>query len=245
MNNSEFYTSLSDDYDAMINFENSLQNKTKSLKKFILSNYINALDLGCGSGVDSIALTQLGLVVHAVDHSKGMLEQAKNNAENYKVEIYFIQSDLTKFNTTNKSYDFIVSLGNTIANIIPEELKLLIKKLSDYLNSDGTIILQVINYSKLPKSGMYLLNEFENDNISIIRKYNIHPNHIDFIIDKTEKLKNKKSQIITKLYPHSESDFRRLAGEYGFNIEIFGSLTKDTYYEDQSPNLIIVLKKTR
>ena len=53
----------------MINFENSLKNKTDSLKKLIQLNYKYALDLGCGSGADSIAFSELGLSVVAVDQS--------------------------------------------------------------------------------------------------------------------------------------------------------------------------------
>ena len=58
----------------MINFENSLKNKTDSLKKLIQLNYKYALDLGCGSGTDSIALSELGLSVVAVDQSQIQLQ---------------------------------------------------------------------------------------------------------------------------------------------------------------------------
>ncbi len=43
-------------YDEMISFEKAVENKKKLLKNFIKPEMKYAADLGCGSGVDSIAL---------------------------------------------------------------------------------------------------------------------------------------------------------------------------------------------
>ncbi|MGB5418821.1 hypothetical protein, partial [Algibacter sp.] len=94
-----------------------------------------------------------------------------------------------------------------------------------------------------PESGNHILNVFENDEVSIIRKYNMNKNDLDFIIDKIEKNSQQKSQIITKLYRHSENDFNKLAKEIGFNIEFYGNLKKQPFNPDESPNLVVVLKK--
>ncbi len=243
LSNSEFFNHLSDDYDEMINFEKAINNKTTSLANFISQNDIYALDLGCGTGVDAIVLTKLGLAVVAVDHSTGMLEQAIKNAKRFDTSISFIHSGLTDLAIRDKSFDIIVSLGNTMANLNSTELKILINKLYNYLNKDGKIVIQMINYAKLPANGIYILNTFENDSISIIRKYNIRSKSIDFIIDKIDKKNNKESQIMTKLYPHSEDDFIQLANEIGFSIEFFGNLNTASFVAKESPNLVVVLTK--
>lgn len=243
LNNSEFFNHLSDDYDAMIDFENSLKNKSRTLINFISPSDKNALDLGCGTGADSIALSKLGLEVDAVDHSKGMLDQAFKNAKRFDTKINFIHAGLTEFTIKNKSYDVIVSLGNTMANLNRIDLGNLLKKLHDYSNKDGKIVIQMINYAKLPASGLYLLNTFENDSVSIIRKYNIKADGIDFIIAKIDRENNKESQIITKLYPHSEDDFKQFANESEFRMELYGNLKKAPFDVKESPNLIVVLTK--
>jgi ubiquinone/menaquinone biosynthesis C-methylase UbiE len=243
MNNSEFYNSLSSDYDEMINFENSLKNKIESLKNFISPNYKTALDLGCGTGVDSIALYKLGLSVDAVDHSQGMLEIAAKNADKHESKINFIQSGLGELNLENKSYDFIVSLGNTIANIDNDELNKLLANLNKHLNKSGTILIQLINYAKLPTEGEYILNKFKNENISIIRKYEILSRFINFIIHKTDNSTDKETEIVTKLFPHSSKFFKTYAKNNGYNIELYGSLKREDYINDQSQNLVIVLNK--
>jgi len=243
LNNSEFFNQLAEDYNVMIDFENSLKNKIASLIDFCSSADKDALDLGCGTGADAIALSKLGLKVDAVDHSKGMLDEAIKNSKRFDTKINFIHADLSDFSVKNKTYDVIVSLGNTIANLNANELKNLLKKLFEYLSKNGIIVIQIINYAKLPSSVIYMLNTFENDSVSIIRKYNIKPKSIDFIIDKIEKKNNKKSQIITKLYPHSKDDFKQLANEIGFSLEFYGNLNKASFVAKKSANLVVVLTK--
>jgi len=241
--NSQFFDELSDDYDLMINFESALKNKISFIKNFLASNYKTALDLGCGTGADAIALSKLGVQVDAVDHSSGMLQKAIKNAKKFDTNINFIESGLTAFNVKDKNYDFIVSLGNTIANINVLELRILMSTIFSMLNNGGSALFQIVNYAKLPKGGTHILNVFENDEVSIIRKYNINNNDFDFIIDKVDKKNQQKSQIITKLYPHSENDFNKIAKEIGFNIDVYGNLKKHTFNPDESPNLVVVITK--
>lgn len=241
--NSQFFDELSDDYDVMINFESALKNKISFIKNFLENNYKTALDLGCGTGADAIALSKLGLQVDAVDHSSGMLQQAIKNAKKFDTDINFIESGLLAFNPKDKHYDFIVSLGNTIANINLLELRILMSTIFRMLNKGGSALIQIVNYDKLPKRGNHILNVFDNDEVSIIRKYSINNNDIDFIIDKIDKKSQLKSQIITKLYPHSENDFNKMAIEIGFNIDVYGNLKKHSFNPDESPNLVVVLTK--
>ena len=243
MENFQFYNSLSPNYDEMINFENSLKNKMESLQNFISPNFKTALDLGCGSGADSIALAKLGLNVDAVDHSKGMLKQALQNSKKYGADINILHSGLGELELQNHKYDLIVSLGNTIANLDKKELDQLFDNIKNHVNPNSRIIFQLVNYANLPKTGSYILNEFDNENVSIIRKYNIFKSHIDFMILKEDKTTNEVSEIITKLYPYSLSDFKSFAIEENFELKVFGSLKKDPFIQEKSKNLVIVLSK--
>lgn len=243
MKNSEFYNTLSTNYDDMINFENSLNNKITSLKKFILPRYKESLDLGCGTGTDSIALSKLGLKVDSVDHSSGMLDRAIKNAKKFGIKINPTQSSLGKLALKNNYYDLIVSLGNTIANIDENELSELLNNIKMHLNKDGQILFQFVNFAKLPSFGTFILNEFENETLIIVRRYEIYQDHIDFIIEQNNKLNSERSNIVTKLYPHSAEYFKHFANNNNLKIELFGNLNKEPYIEDKSPNLIILFSK--
>jgi ubiquinone/menaquinone biosynthesis C-methylase UbiE len=227
----------------MIDFENSLENKTKLLRNFIEREFKFALDLGCGSGVDSIALSKLGLLVDACDHSSEMLKSAIQNAKKNNVNINFIQANLSNFPIEDKKYDLIVSLGNTIANIDKTDLDKFIQKTQDLLNVDGKVIIQIINYSSLPKSGEYILKKYDDEQISILRKYDIYNSYIDFIIEKADKKSGEKSRIVTKLFPHNQKSFIELAQRYNLNIKIFGNLKKEQYIENKSANLVLEMRK--
>ncbi len=241
--NSQFFDELSDDYDVMINFESALKNKISFIKNFLSVNYKTALDLGSGTGADAIALSKLGLQVDAVDHSSGMLQHARKNAKKFDAEVNFFESGLLTFKAKNKKYDFIVSLGNTIANINVSDLRNLMSTIFGTLNNGGSALFQIVNYAKLPDSGYHVLNVFENDEVAIIRKYSINNSDLDFIIDKIDKKTQQKSQIITKLYPHSVHDFNKMAKEIGFSIDFYGNLKKHSYSPTESPNLVVVLTK--
>ncbi len=244
INNKDFFDHLAADYNRMINFENSLKNKTNSLKRFIKSKYKYALDLGCGTGADSIALANLGLIVDAVDHSKEMIEQARKNADKVSNKIKFYSSSITDLgNVVEESeYDIIVSLGNTLANISSDELKELINSLSKLLSKVGVIIIQLINFKALPNSGEYLLNKKEDDSGSITRKYNISKEDVDFIIERYDRVKNQNDVMVTKLYPHSKENFLEYARKNGLRASFFGSLNMESYSEYTSQNLVVLLE---
>ncbi len=74
VNNTEsFYNAISSFYDDMIDFNKSLEKRKLILQKFIKDDYKTAADLGCGSGLDSIALSSLGLKVTPFDPFEKMI----------------------------------------------------------------------------------------------------------------------------------------------------------------------------
>ncbi len=73
----------------MISFEKAVEIKKKLLKNFVTDEMKSAADIGCGSGVDSISLSSLGLKVTAFDPSSEMLKVAEANAERMKAKVEF------------------------------------------------------------------------------------------------------------------------------------------------------------
>ena len=243
MNNSEFYNILASNYDVMIDFDASLKNKVEYLKGFIEPEYKEGLDLGCGTGADSITLSKLGLKVDSYDHSFEMITKARSNARHHGVKINFSKKNLADVNLREGKYDLIVSLGNTLANLSSNELEILFSKLKEAIKRNGRILIQIINYEKLPKSGNHILRKFENNKISIIRKYELSDNEINFIIEINDKKNNLMKSLTTQIFPHSVEFLSQLAEQNNLNYETFGNLQKELYSKEKSENIVMVLSK--
>ena len=80
----------------------------KKIKEIFKDKQIDVLDLGTGSGCIAITLKkETNSNVDALDISKEALVMAKQNAEDNKVNINFINEDMTNYK--EKKYDVIIS----------------------------------------------------------------------------------------------------------------------------------------
>lgn len=107
----------------------------------------NVIDVGCGSGILSIASKMLGAdKVIGCDLDKSVVDISKENAKLNRANVEFVESDL--FSNIN------IKANLVIANIVAEIIVLLIKDLNDYLFSDGIFIC-----SGIIKDKSYLVEE--------------------------------------------------------------------------------------
>ncbi|MCX7838463.1 MAG: methyltransferase domain-containing protein [Anaerolineae bacterium] len=70
-----------------------------------------ALDLGCGTGTNSIFLAQHGFEVVAVDFSRKAIARARDKARRARVAIDFYVADVTRLDFLNTSFDFLLDVG--------------------------------------------------------------------------------------------------------------------------------------
>lgn len=124
----------------------------------------NILDLCTGSGCIgvSLALTYPRAKVMCSDISAPALQVAKQNAQNHKAEINFIQSDL--FDNIEGNFDLIISNPPYIKEEDMQTLSPEVKqepKLAQYGGKDGTEIIEkiILNAPKFLKPGGLLALE--------------------------------------------------------------------------------------
>ena len=109
------YNEWSDIYDTNINLTRDLDSRvTRSL----LANrrFDSILELGCGTGKNTVFFAEIGEHVHALDFSEGMIQKAKEKVETGNVR--FEVADLTKhWNCMEDAYDLIS------CNLVLEHIK--------------------------------------------------------------------------------------------------------------------------
>ncbi|MCW9065319.1 MAG: class I SAM-dependent methyltransferase [Ignavibacteriaceae bacterium] len=242
LSNSVFFDELASEYDQMITFEKAVENKKKLFKNFIQPGMKYAADLGCGSGVDSIALALNRLKVTAFDPSNEMLKEVQKNTDKFNVKVDFHNFAADSIpDSFNEKFDLVVSLGNTFANIPRENFDSSLNKCFDILKPDGQLIIQVLNYEKILIEKKRIVNITEGVNKYFIRFYDFADNEIIFNILVFNKEQPAEQKLIsTKLFPHTQNEFNNALKKLEFNkVEYFTDLEFTIFNKELSKDLII------
>jgi ubiquinone/menaquinone biosynthesis C-methylase UbiE len=140
------YESLSGDYDHR--FDNPRINYMRSVEKKVLPDILKMgliLDIGCGTGEQSVFLVEKGYRVLGVDISKEMLKIAKERIKdaNFKDRISFIMASAEFLPFRDKSFEGIISIFG-VFNHIPN-VDHAFHETSRVLKTGGRAIFTVVN----------------------------------------------------------------------------------------------------
>lgn len=121
--------------------------KSDLQEKFLRENDITprlsgiAFDLGCGHGINSIALSNLGFSVLAVDFNHQLLTELKERAEHRKIEV--IDAHLLEYLYAVRSKpELIACMGDTLTHLSgPDQVEELIALSAQKLERGGKLIL--------------------------------------------------------------------------------------------------------
>ncbi len=124
-----------------------LENKIKDNAAFFSENNIRshltgtAIDLGAGSGFQSIPLAQAGFKVFSVDFSGKLLDELKNKKNNSDITI--IRSDIMNFfSYENLNPELIVCMGDTLTHLRSlTDVELMLNNCYKQLEKGGSLIL--------------------------------------------------------------------------------------------------------
>ena len=246
LENKDFFELIASEYDDMISFTESVERKKKSFSKIIKPGMKTAGDLGCGTGADSIALAFSGLKVTAFDPSTEMLKYAKANSQSEGVNITFNKSTIEAITINfNNTFDLVVSIGNTFANVSRESFTASVQKCYDILNGGGLLVIQVLNYEKIIAERKRVVNIKEGSKNYFIRFYDFINGEIIFnilIFDKSNPGQNKL--ISTKIYSYLINDFSSELKRAGFeSIGFHADLESTKFDKSQSNNLVVTAIK--
>jgi SAM-dependent methyltransferase len=242
LSNQDFFDELSDQYDSMIPIEKAVEMKTKSFKNLLMDSYTTIADIGCGTGSDSIALTEMGYKVKSFDPSAQMLEKAKLNAKNRGIVLDSYQIGASQIpDDLNGKFDMVISFGNSFANIEIESFQPSIRKCYVLLKEQGTIFIQVLNYKLIIKEKKRIVNITESDEHFYIRFYDFDEDKIKFNILTFSKANPKDQNLITtSVFPYTAIDFNNSLLKTGFNsVKIYSDFNRNEFNEATSKDLFI------
>jgi ubiquinone/menaquinone biosynthesis C-methylase UbiE len=245
LDNRNFYNSASSFYDSMINFESNLENRKSAFAKLFPSAGVVA-DLGCGTGVDSIALALNGHTVTGFDPSSQMLETAKNNAEKYFQKIDFVESSILCISSSfNTQFDYTISLGNTFANVEGTIIYSTVQRLYDLLAENGKCLIHILNYSLITEQKERIVSIKPDEENYFVRFYDFINGQINFNILRFSKNDSfDYSLITTQVYGYKRDLLAKIFDSVGFkDVKFWSDLAGLAFDISASKDLFIYAVK--
>ncbi|MDP1994050.1 MAG: class I SAM-dependent methyltransferase [Ignavibacteria bacterium] len=247
MKNENFYNAVSPFYDSMISMEKSLiRRKTFYETIFANQNIKLVADLGCGSGLDSLALASMGLKVIGFDQSAEMIHSAKQNAAKFGADIQFIRKGISDIpQKFTGRFDAVVSFGNTLANLDETEARFALQKVHHLLKPNGLFLFQILNYARVEKKKETVIGFTESDDSLIIRFNEFLKDEMKFhFLSINKKTISSSNHYSTKIFPHKQKFISTALRQSGFSkTKLYGSLLLEKFNANNSKDLISFTQK--
>lgn len=229
----------------MINFESNLQNRKEAFEK-LFPNPAVAADLGCGTGVDSIALASLGHSVFGFDPSQMMLETARVNSDKYYKGIEFVESTILSIPLKfNKQFDFSISLGNTFANVEGTTIYSTVQRLFDILKNGGKCLIHILNYELIWEQKERIVSIKPDEENYFVRFYDFINGQINFnILRFTKNDTSNYSLLTTQVYGYKRDLLVKIFSSVGFtNINLFSNFNMEDFDITRDKDLYLLCEK--
>ena len=141
----DLYNKMVNEYDILIapfyvNQYTVYKQQLEEQDLYNLDGYI--LDLGCGTGIQTIELSRFNIPIIAIDIAGKLIEIAKQKCRQMK-NVVFKTADATNLPIPDKSVSYVSSYGDVISHI-PDYEKA-ISELSRVCKKDAVISIEVMN----------------------------------------------------------------------------------------------------
>ncbi|RUM60342.1 MAG: methyltransferase [Persephonella sp.] len=137
MNIGERFDKVANKYDTEDKIKRSEQFVEKLIKIIPINKNFKVMDIGAGTGLVDIPLSEYVAQIYAFDLSEGMLNVFKEKLKNQRIKnIKIFRKDILSEDFSEKDFDLIITSMTFHHLDNPKEA---LKKLKDYLKEDGYI----------------------------------------------------------------------------------------------------------
>lgn len=152
-----FYNEIASYYDILMRRKAWDQIKEQKGEEWLIDllkknqgDVCKILDCGCGTGVHTVRLSQVGHHVIGCDISRGMLDKARENIKKYSTypPSQLIEYDFTKLGEIfeDEEFDAVICVGSSLLHLSSfEELRNTIMSMLKILKPNGICIFEVDN----------------------------------------------------------------------------------------------------
>ena len=192
------------------------------LNYFKLSPGQRVLDIMCGFGRHSIALSREGLQVTAVDNLGDYITEIEDTARRETLPLKAIKADIIPYQPDGM-FDLMICMGNSLNFFSPSEMKILFETMSRHLKTGGKMLINTWTIAEIAFRQFVDKSESTVDGtvFSTRSEYLLYPSRIETETSmvSAEGVTEKKLAID---YIVSINELDQLLEEHGFSVtEIF------------------------
>jgi SAM-dependent methyltransferase len=202
----------------------------------------HVLDLACGTGRHSVALSLEGAEVVGIDNSEVMISKAKEHAVSNGVSPEFILGEMAEFQSrATGRFDLIICLGNSLALL--DDLNTLEKVLASVynsLNDDGIFVAQALNFEEIYRTGFRFFpqkgGKMDTGDDIVFSRFYEHtdpPNSSTLVMSAQMKVKGEWTSLVStqKVLNLDANLMKRYLAQAGFR--------ETRFYSDYSESLFV------
>lgn len=148
----EFYDKFADKYDTLVSFENRAKREANFYDSIFKKYKVKTvLDCACGTGHHIMMLKKMGYDIKGSDLSPAMINKARANLKEKKIDVTLKISDFKDLNKKfDERFDVVICVGNSLPHLMSdEELIHALTEMNAVLNKNGILILEQRNYDKI------------------------------------------------------------------------------------------------
>ncbi|ATD55282.1 class I SAM-dependent DNA methyltransferase [Clostridium chauvoei] len=227
-----------------INYDKMVNRIIEVCKKYDV-DFINYLDVACGTGNVTVRLAKYFKKNYAVDLSEDMLREAFEKFKDNRIRCKVICQDMAEL-SLNKKFNLITSVLDSTNYIIEEDqLRNYFEGVKEHLNDDGIFIFDINSYYKLSQilgNNIYTYSEeevfytwentFEDDLLSMF---------LTFFVKQGELYERFEEEHLERAY--KEVYLERILEEVGLKVlEKFEGYSDKTV-SDNSERIMYIVKK--
>ncbi len=206
-------------------------------------------DFGCGPGLYTTRLAELGARVTGIDFSENSLDYAKQTADQKGLKIDYLQANYLDYAITSR-FDLITMIMCDFCALSPGQRRTMLSKFHAMLKPGGSILLDVYSlnsFNKKEESAAYELNQLNgfwspDDYYCFVNTFKYEKEKV--ILDKYTIFEESGKRIVYNWLQHFDTkSIQKEFEEAGFKIEEIYSDVSGDAFNPESPEIAIIARK--
>lgn len=204
----------------------------------------SVLDIACGAGEYSLELAKLGYEVTASDIDQEMINQLASRARGMDFSLKILKADMLGLDSLlEDKFNLVFCIGNSVVHLESlEQIKQFFRKARRMLETDGSLVVQIINFDRILLKEIKALPLIENKDIGLtFERYYHYDKEKNLIYFKTKlSVDGNDFENEIPLFPLLQDEIVDAASEAGFKkIKLFGDFNASEYDKYNSYMLVL------